>query len=186
MSTQPTPEELFEAIKARDAGRVKTLLDQGADPNAKVDVSGRLMPMLHQALTYDEWDNSGTCELTRLLVEKGANIEMTDDYFDRTPLMHAAYGQGYTLKYLIEKGAVLDKKDREGRTALNHTLISRGTENTVTKNILEAALRLAEEKAKEKTVQEAEQKKFAALHNTAKKRQDALNKLRPKMTVRPS
>jgi ankyrin repeat protein len=172
-AVKPTPEELFEAIKACDAGRVKTLLDQGADPNAKLGAAGR--PVLFDALTYDEWEDDGSYELTKLLVEKGADIEMREDRIDETPLMLAACGHGYTLKYLIEKGAVLDKKDSRGNTALDYARIMGNTDN---QNILKAVLRLAEEKT-------AHEKRIVAWHDTAVKKQSALKKRRPKVILQP-
>ena len=52
-------------------------------------------------------------------LEKGADINVKDD-FDRTALMMAAYG-GHTevVKILIEKGADLSAKGKFGATALS-------------------------------------------------------------------
>lgn len=52
-------------------------------------------------------------------VEKGANLELA--CFDKTPLMYAVkYGHLEMAKYLLEKGADIDKISVEGKTALDY------------------------------------------------------------------
>lgn len=170
--------ELIKAIFNKDTDRARTLLEQGADPNQK-DPSGETA--LHYALLYDE--NSG--EIAKLLIEKGADLEATDNTYGYTPLMYAArYNSIPALQLLIDKGVPLDTKDRDGLTALKWAGVS-GFRETI--GILEKAherQRLAEETAV-RDAAEAEQRRIAALHDTAAERQTVLKKRAPKIILRP-
>jgi hypothetical protein len=55
----------------------------------------------------------------KLLLEKGANIEVRDKYYGATPLLLAArYGETAVVKLLLEKGAKIEARDPYGGTAL--------------------------------------------------------------------
>lgn len=57
----------------------------------------------------------------QFFVEKGANIELA--CFDKTPLMYAVkYGHLKMVKYLLEKGADINKVSVEGKTALDYAI----------------------------------------------------------------
>ena len=58
------------------------------------------------------------------LASKGLEIDNTVDLDNKlTPLMLASkFNQLYIMKYLILKGAAIDKKDQEGNTALMHAV----------------------------------------------------------------
>ena len=59
--------------------------------------------------------------VVKLLLEKGAELEIKDKYYDRTPLLYAAE-KGYeaVVKLLLEKGAELETKDKYCWTPLLH------------------------------------------------------------------
>lgn len=62
----------------------------------------------------------GSLERTRVLLEYGADINTTDQYFGYTPLMKAvAFGYLNITKLLIEKGADLNLRGKNGSTALS-------------------------------------------------------------------
>ncbi|KAH7460557.1 hypothetical protein FOMA001_g19544 [Fusarium oxysporum f. sp. matthiolae] len=69
--------------------------------------------------------------LVKLLLEKGAKIEVKDSEDGRTPLLWAAEeGHEAVVKLLIENGANVDAKDVNGRTSLSY-VAEEGHEATV-------------------------------------------------------
>lgn len=88
---------------------VKSLLDQGADPNIRDAVND--ITALMKAAIQEHFD------ICTLLIENGADIEAKTSY-NWTALMVAAY-KGHTeiCKLLIEKGANVGAKDNLKRTA---------------------------------------------------------------------
>ncbi|KAH7464149.1 hypothetical protein FOMA001_g17930 [Fusarium oxysporum f. sp. matthiolae] len=69
--------------------------------------------------------------LVKLLLEKGAKIEVKDSEDGRTPLLWAAEeGHEAVVKLLIENGANIDAKDVNGRTSLSY-VAEEGHEATV-------------------------------------------------------
>ena len=92
-----------------DIGKVRLLLDQGADVN-KATLLGRT-PLLVAAST------SGTLETIRLLVQKGADVNAADN-FGNTPLIAAARGDNAeAAKLFIEKGASVNAESKSGDIA---------------------------------------------------------------------
>jgi hypothetical protein len=163
--------ELLKAICIPDVDRVKTLLEEGVDPNEK-DTDNDTA--LHYALAFDP---SG--EIAQLLIEHDANIEAAGNNGLR-PLAYAiSYKNIPALVFLIGQGASTDKVDFEGRTAIDWANICDIRDEVV------KALALLQQ-AKEKAAHEADQIRIAALLDTAATRQVALNKLCPKVRVRLS
>lgn len=98
---------LITAIKARRIFVIRFLLEHGA--GLDLDVNG--LP-LHVAV------QGGDYELVRLLLEKGANIEIVDKD-GRTALMFAVKsGQSQVVKLLLDAGANIDTTDVNGLSAL--------------------------------------------------------------------
>lgn len=90
-------EELFAAARKGDTERIKALLDQGADVNAKwrYDTTALLMASMR-----------GHAAATRLLLERGAKVDIKDTFYRITPLSAAAdKGAAEIVKMLLEKGA---------------------------------------------------------------------------------
>jgi ankyrin repeat protein len=92
---EPRAAKLIEAAQWGSAAEVKTLLDQGADPNMRNDVGAT--PLMRAVNDLDK---------TRLLIDRGANINARSDD-GRTPLLIAAglHGAVPVVKLLIDHGA---------------------------------------------------------------------------------
>jgi ankyrin repeat protein len=100
--------ELYDATKARDVARVKTLVNSGADLNKRSPYDGPL----HVAARL------GPPELVTALLDAGADIELTG-YGGIRPL-HAAVlaGQNKIVSMLLARGAKVDALDNVGRAPL--------------------------------------------------------------------
>lgn len=84
---------------------VKLLIEKGADVNA-LDESGKT-PIFSKEV-----------ELTKILVEAGANINVRSNKYDSTPLTWYAYS-GYLegIQYMVSLGADINAKNSDGRSA---------------------------------------------------------------------
>ncbi|KAI6755752.1 unnamed protein product [Fusarium graminearum] len=101
-------ERLHDAARRGRVNDVKMLLDQGVSPAA---FYGGKSP-LHTSAMH------GNAESTRLLLEKGADIEAKDKTGWTALLIAATFSNHETLKLLLEKGADIEAKDKYGWTAL--------------------------------------------------------------------
>lgn len=103
-------EKLLDAAKDGNLDQVKSLIEQGADIEAKTDNGST---PLHWAAA------SGHTDVANLLLEKGADIE-AKDRGGWTPLhWAAANGQTDIANLLLEKGADIDAKTNDGKTPLH-------------------------------------------------------------------
>lgn len=104
---------------------VEMLIDEKADVNSK-NSSGET-PLLIAAYQCN-------LDLVRLLVGSGADIALGNSR-NVTPIHQAAQcsgPEGYSaVKFLMEKGADLTKKDDYGMTPLNHALYYKNIDNAV-------------------------------------------------------
>jgi ankyrin repeat protein len=70
--------------------------------------------------------------MVKLLLEKGADVNLgdtRDGYLDQTPLMYAAsYGYKEIAYILIKNGANVNKKDKNGETALDYAIRNNSNE----------------------------------------------------------
>ncbi len=58
---------------------------------------------------------------TKMLLEKGANVDAETEEHQWTPIMLASWGEGSAIvKLLLEHNGSTDLKDRRGQTALHH------------------------------------------------------------------
>ena len=116
---------LIRAGKAADVAVVKFLLEKGADP--KLTGRGGINPLMAAAgVGTKEEDTTGRhktpaemIETIKLLVAAGLDINAVENT-GRTAL-HGAALQGFdpVVQFLVEQGANLDIKDRNGRTPLD-------------------------------------------------------------------
>jgi ankyrin repeat protein len=123
LTTGTTP--LMRAAKAADVRAVRLLLEKGAD--AKLSTRTGTTPLMIAAgLGTKEEDTTGrsktesdAIETMTLLLEAGLDINATDTT-GRTAL-HGAALQGYdqVVRFLAERGATLDMKDKRGFTPLD-------------------------------------------------------------------
>jgi uncharacterized protein len=96
-STSALNEWLWEAARAGDAARVASLVDQGADVNARARYD---MTALHFAA------DKGQLEVVRLLVARGANVNAQDTFY-RTRSLDWALSNGHRTVaiFLLEQGS---------------------------------------------------------------------------------
>lgn len=94
---QSLNEQLWEAARKGDAVAVRTLLDKGADVNAKFRYGAT-------ALSYAS--DKGHVEVVKVLLERGADVNVRDTFYNVTPLQWAME-KGHTaiIKALLDKGA---------------------------------------------------------------------------------
>lgn len=99
---------LHDAIEKGDVEKVRILLKEGADANARDQWS----PALHQAVM------NGRSEIMRILLDAGADIN-SRDYWGNTALQWAAFkGSIENVKLLLDKGANVNSADNHGKTPL--------------------------------------------------------------------
>jgi len=102
-------EQLMEAADRGDLVEVKSLLDKGANIDAR-DGLGRT------ALT--EAAEQGDLEIVRLLLSKGADVKANADSGWPALTKAAARGHLELARLLLDNGVPIDAKDRNGSTAL--------------------------------------------------------------------
>lgn len=104
---------LSVAITHRDEEVVRLLLDYGADPDAQP--AGQ--PLLIDALSRD------SAGVFPILVEKGADVNVSRDGYGETPLMIAvALQQMPAVKLLLSRGANIRAKDADNKNVLHWLL----------------------------------------------------------------
>jgi ankyrin repeat protein len=100
---------LATLARSGNEAAARALLAAGADPNVGRDITRR-MP-LHVACHLDKPD------MARFLVEHGADVNRAETEYRFTPLHTAVqWKQVATVRYLVSKGALLDARDKHGRT----------------------------------------------------------------------
>ena len=113
-------QKLLQAAEAGDTTEVLSLIRDGAGVNARGSTNGST-PLIKAAAR-------GFTDTVRVLAEKGAEVDATDNA-GRTALMEAAF-EGYTetVRFLLQKGANINVHDNEGWTPLFWAAFSRRTE----------------------------------------------------------
>jgi ankyrin repeat protein len=98
---------LMRAAKANDIPVMRLLLDAGADPT--ITLKDRTTAAMV----------SNSLEAIQLLVEHGVDVNAFNT--NGQTVLHNAAARGSTaiIQFVADQGALLDKKDRQGRTALD-------------------------------------------------------------------
>lgn len=106
---------LMQAVKANNAAQVRQLIARGVDVNA-ADASGDV-PLIMAAYL-------GHTEITRLLLEAGADVRAVDSGMKATALHAAAYaGRTEPARLLIQHGIAIDAQGPyNGYTALHDAI----------------------------------------------------------------
>jgi ankyrin repeat protein len=103
--------ELFDAIKANDFDKVKSLIENGANVNPKISKKFEFYTPLMLA------SEKGNFEIAKLLIDNGADVNKKS--FCSTPLMLASEKGNFEIaKLLIENGAKINIKGGNGETVL--------------------------------------------------------------------
>lgn len=101
--------DLIEAAQKKDLERIKKLIDQGADVNFKSRYGAT-------ALFYAT--GNGDLQMTRLLLAKGAEVNLTDSFYQATPLTRALYGLEESEGHLQVALEILKRKPDDAGAAL--------------------------------------------------------------------
>jgi hypothetical protein len=90
-------EDLIEAARKSDAEKVKALLAKGADVNARTRYGAT-------ALSFA--CDRGSLEVVKILIEHGADVNVTDTFYKATPLVWAiSRNHAEIVTLLLDKGA---------------------------------------------------------------------------------
>lgn len=116
--------KMFELLNkyhktGNETNEIKSLIEQGADVNARDKESGET-PLMYACGSYD-YDKlgNGNLELARFLISKGADVNARDIDVGGTALGIAALsGNVEITKLLIDNGADVNAKDSQGITPL--------------------------------------------------------------------
>ena len=101
-------EAFYAAIRANDLAALRSLVANGADPNA-ADPRGGSTPLMHAAMV-------GSSEAMTLLVDRKANVNAVNDA-GLTALMMAVTDID-KVRVLLDRGADVNAASKRGRTAL--------------------------------------------------------------------
>src|SRR5215208_2637515 len=89
--------QLYEAVRKGDAAAVTSLLDRGADVNAK---------FRYGTTALFKAAERGNAEIAKLLLERGADPKVKDTFYQATALTWALDGNHINVvRLLLEKGA---------------------------------------------------------------------------------
>jgi len=109
---------LMRAAKAADAPLMKLMLDKGADPNRAMKNGTTALMIAANRQARGAGPVQSNLDAMAVLLARGANVNATTA--DGATALHQAVGRGDEIvKFLVEKGAALDAKDKFGRTPLD-------------------------------------------------------------------
>src|SRR5262245_16598295 len=95
LRAQTLNEDLIQAARKSNVEAVKTLLEKGADANAKTE---------HGATPIFFACDRGNTEIVKLLLEHGADVTISDTFYKSTPIVWAVMrDRAEVVKLMIEK-----------------------------------------------------------------------------------
>ena len=124
-------QEIFDAVRNGDLSKVKELIEK--DPQLVNARNARQYTPLHVAVEIDSE------EITRYLIERGADINAVNPSTFFTPLMFAGIK---TTKILVENGVDVNFEALNGRSAISYAISNRKIE--VIDYLLEHGLKIPE------------------------------------------
>jgi uncharacterized protein len=103
---------LIHAASVKDRAILKLLLEKGADPNVRNKTG-------YAALMYASDDP----DMCKILLDKGANVDIRGADDDVTPLIKASVeGEYRVVEELLKRKADVNARDKDGNTALHWAL----------------------------------------------------------------
>jgi uncharacterized protein len=112
---------LMRAAKVSDTGLMRLLIDAGADPRARLKNQGTALSIAAARAGRNPGPEARTIEALTLLLERGADVNAANDNGETA--LHAAVGRGDSVvRFLVERGARLDVRDKFNRTPLDVAL----------------------------------------------------------------
>ena len=169
------------AINEYKLNEIKRLIKEGVDVNA--NFSNGIPPIARTVINGDK-------DIAEILLDAGANINVPtyshgpyarEEHQGNTPLMFAYYQPDMT-EFLIDRGADMTIKNREGKTALSHLNIRDRREREVREIIIKKMLELENEKW-EKLLEENKIDEFDNLVYEDEEIQDAYRKFKAKVST---
>ena len=121
--------DIFGAVRNKDIERVRALLDEGVSVDSK---SKNGVPILYTAIH----NSRESTEIVKLLIDRGANINIKTDKQGDTPLMSAADNTNNdssidTVKLLLAFGADINIKSDNGMSALSYAAANSNQNSTL-------------------------------------------------------
>ena len=111
-------QRLFTSEGIGDVDFVRAQLDAGVDPNLRNTALNNQDALLYFAV------RKGAIETMKLLISRGADMNIRSSGFGKTPLFQAAFqGRFEAAKLLVEHGADVNAQDDYGENALREAIL---------------------------------------------------------------